>query len=616
MTRRELGARIALTAFLSTVAWWLFHHFAGQILAAKAPPDPNLLAPWLRRWSNDHDGLEMPVALVGSFVLVGLSLLIAKLPFQFSRFMPWPVQLVLFAPTLYVVGRTSLGEFELGPDAKPILIAACISLGVSLAVHVLTRVMHRWQPLWWSLGVLAALCIAAVAVIGVNYDGTDWSYFTAPAQKLVQGERLGSFYMQYNVLTTGLFAVLMGLGARIHQLSEAMGLVFGLWYLLYVVLAKQALKRPTLVAGFVLALLALRFFTVRFSPIFYPQVSTTRMDLWVPVLIALHRWGLFSTKSAVAIAVTYLLDSFFGFFYLGLYVGFVALHVLERRKEFAQLKRQLLWCLGPAFVAVLIHLAIFGGVFAGASSHYASLQLGFLPIEDRSMLWPILVMCAVALPIMAAGKEPTRTLDLFTVIVVACQLVYFYGRSHDHNLINISGAWVFLGFLILARLGEGTGAASPRWGVVVSVLLSTAALTLSSHRFSQKYDQTVAVLKGPGLWTYLATPNPIDAVIDHAGQTLEPSERLLVWDQWDGYTQHRLGRKHPGHFAPFYANAMLEETATFIADEVEAGTKLIAFSNPSWDVRVFDAQSQVFRQRQLLLGVVQRDGYFEIVRLR
>lgn len=613
MSRRELGARVALAAFLSTVAWWLFHHYAQQILAAKPPPNPMELAPWLRRWSRDHDGLEMPVALVGSFTLVGLSFLVAKLPMRFGRFLPWPVQVLLALPTLYVVGRTSLGEFELGAAARPIFLAAGVSLIVSLGLHALTRVMGRWKPLWWALGVLAAVGIAIVAVIGVNYDGTDWSYFTAPAKKLLQGERLGSFYMQYNVLTTGLFALLMGLGARIHQLSEAMGLVFGLWYLLYVVLAKQTLKRPALIAGFMLALLALRFFTVRFSPIFYPQVSTTRMDLWVPLLVALHHWGLFSRNGALTVAGLYLLDSFFGFFYLGLYLGFVALDALARRKEWKALRTQLAWCVGAPLVAVLVHVALFGGPFAGASSHYASLQLGFLPIDDRSMLWPILVMVALALPYLAAGPEPERSLDLFTAIVVACQLVYFYGRSHDHNLINISGAWVFLVFLLLARFDQ-RAAQRGRLVVALSVLLSAGALTLSSHRFLEKLNQVEAVVKGAGVAHYLAQPNPIDAVIDHAGATLEPSERLIVWDMWDGYTQYRLQRRHPGHYAPFFANAMLEETAQFLADELQRGTKIIAFMDPSWDVRVFDAQSQTLRARGVVLSVTRRDGFFEVVR--
>lgn len=589
-------------------AWWSFDHFQPQLLAAKPGTDPNLLTPWLIVWSREHDGVELQAAAAGSFVTLGLVFLAIRTRLRFSRVLRWPVQLAIAALTVWALTRIRATEFEHHPSFdgawKPLL----ISLVVAVIAHVVGHFVVERRAAWVPIAAITLPAIAAFCVVTMGMqEDIDYSYLLAPAQKLLQGERLGSFYMQYNLISTVFSAPLLAFDVELHRIHLAFGILFALWLLLYGALAKEVLQKPTLVAAFLVALIAVRLVAIRGAPILYPQVSVNRLDLWVPLVLALRKWGVFSPRTAIAMSLGFIADDFFGFLMLGLYVGFVVLHLIEHRTEWNALRRTAAWSLGvPAFV-IALHWLVFGSPLAPSATHYANIQLGFLPIEKSSLLWPVLLLFSAALPLVWARSGSQRAVDALLVFIGAAHLIYFYGRSHEHNLLNISGIWLFIAFVFIARV---TNLQKPQ--LALSLAFTTLCVFFSSQRAIAKCELMRDVANNEGVWTYLTKPHVQAPVIDSV-RALGWKGRLIAFDHYDGYLQRTLGMEHPGHEAPFFARAPMEDTVRFMVDEIRSGTRVLALVDRSYWLASFNQRSRVLQEQGVYFAHRPAGRAYEIV---
>ncbi|PZR13493.1 MAG: hypothetical protein DI536_12090 [Archangium gephyra] len=605
---RELGARVAFALLLMLGAWWAFDHFQPQLLAAKPGTDPNILTPWLIVWSREHDGVELQAAAAGSLVTLGVVFLAIRRRWSFAKLFGWPVQVVIAVLTVGALSRLRATEFEHHPAFDGALRPLLVSLVVAALAHVVGHIVTDRRATWIPVAMLTLPAVTAFCVVTMGMqEDIDYSYLLAPAQKLLQGERLGSFYMQYNLFSTVFTAPLLAFDVDLHRIHLAFGVLFALWLLLYAALAKEVLQKPALVGAFLVALLAVRLVAIRGAPILYPQVSVNRLDLWVPLVLALRKWGVFSPRTAIAMAMGFVADDFFGFLMLGLYVGFVVLHLIEHRDDWGSLRRTAAWCLGAPALVIALHCLIYGSPLAPSATHYANIQLGFLPIEKTSLLWAVLLLFSAALPVVWARSGTQRAVDALLVFIGAAHLIYFYGRSHEHNLLNISGVWLFIAFVFIARV---TSLAKPQ--LALSLAFTTICVFFSSQRAIAKYELVRDVAKNEGVWTYLTKPHVQAPVIDSV-RALGWKGRLIAFDHYDGYLQSTLGMEHPGHEAPFFARAQMEDTVRFMIEEMRNGTHVLSLVDRSYWLASFNQRSRVLEEQGVFFAHRPAGRAYEIV---
>ena len=166
---------------------------------------------------------------------------------------------------------------------------------------------------------------------------------------------------------------------------------------------------------------------------------------------------------------------------------------------------------------------------------------------------------------MIHRAERSSRWGLLICLFAVAQLTYFFGRSHDHNLLNVSSAWLFPVFLAIDQARELGAFAAP----VGAVLVLVAAL-IGAHRSEIKLDRIADRLRS-GVWL---EPHPIEAQVEWYRPVAAPN--IMPIDLADAYYNYRLRLPQRGFFAPFNANVFVDQTAIFVDDVLGQGVVPVA----------------------------------------
>jgi hypothetical protein len=294
-----------------------------------------------------------------------------------------------------------------------------------------------------------------------------------------------------------------------------------------------------------------------------------RLDMWVLAMLAVDRWGLRSLKTACAFALWYLFDSTFGFLGAGAYGFALAVQTLQARPL------RLPWHqLVPLAAVALWQRWVFGSFISPAAAHYMRVQLGFLPISPVSLFWPIALLLAWATAVFVLHKEARASrLGLMLCLLAVAQLTYFFGRSHDHNLLNVAAVWVFPVFLAIDQCGPWLRARAA---------VGTAIIAIFAVMGARQWDEKLARAKDLVSRGIVLEEHSVEKIIEGYRPIATPNLMLLVFG--DAYFNYRLGLPQRGFFSPFDTNIFLDDTARFLDEELRKGTRMLSHEGalPMW----------------------------------
>jgi hypothetical protein len=560
---------MAIAAVLLAIFRSIFVYFSPAIIAATPAVSPLEVTAWVRWAAKEHDGIETYVALAGTLLfLTAVACSVWRLEkFHWQPFL-WPVGIAGVLCAACLVLRTDSSEFSVPTSAFAtgvLVVATALLFWLWFEAHqrATTRVKLA------AAGLAAVMAMAFIVASTPVASMDDYTFYIGPALKHGRGEPLGSFYMQYNLGGTLLFEAMLAAGWRVHEMTLAMTLSLGAWFVLYWLLARRLFRTPFLVWLCLAALFVVRFLNIRDHPAFLPQTLPQRLDLWVLAMLAVDRWGMRSWKTGCVLAALYAWDSTFGFLIAGAYGAALALTMLANRD------RRVPWpALLPLTLAGLCHRFVFGSFMSSAASHYLGLQLGFLPISPVSLFWPIALLLGCATVVFVQQREQRASrLGLFLCLLSVMHLTYFFGRSHDHNLLNISGAWVFTVFLAIDQAGPWL---RPR--VAIAVCFIVVFVTMGAQQAAQKLDY-VHVAWVRGSWI---AEHPVEKQIEDLRPLMHPKVFLLRLD--DAYFNYRLGLPQHGYYSPFGANVLQDDTAKMLDDALSQGLQPLSNDTrlPDW----------------------------------
>lgn len=466
-----LRALLLLLA-IATLVWILrivhyasVEHIYGQI------PDLNNFTPWLHLYAQSRKGIELPVLFVALLSLcLGAWVCARYFSTQLRQaFNSLPTLLLgnfiaLFTILVFLFpGKehsvATFFHWELHPSL----------LGFFLFIaFILTPYGKKY-----SYPILGFATVVICTLISTSpFSLYNYSYIIEPVMRALAGQSLSEVVSQYDVLLPLSISPFIAQHWDLNQykvLLQFANTIFNVWmfYTLYKMVRKEVFL-------FAVILFILAKYQLNLSDATkVPQVSFLRLEIWLPLYVLVRRYGLASVAAVLYLCAMIVLSKTFATIFAGMYLGFLFLRKWSGSQELSW-KRILTIILIVATVAVLAQL-----FFSNARlSDYLRFQISFWPLGTQSFFWviaPLLIFCAVL--IFSRTREDEKVYNANGLMIFLCcgALVYFLGRSHENNLLNVSAILIFTLAIALNYLSQEMKLLVPTLGLLSAFLVTDVA---------------------------------------------------------------------------------------------------------------------------------------------
>jgi hypothetical protein len=454
---------------------------------------------------------------------LALSIFMCGFIFRFGK--PWLMWIFLFFSAVSIgIWIRKMPAYLLPMETNPvknILHPAPSFLPVIGWVAVLA-VFFLWMERRFPksfLGMIAVLLIPLCFLYTTPLSFFDYNYVFAPAVRLLDGIPISQIYFQYDLLLSVIAAFLLKCGGGFAALGVfAQFSYYGLLFFLFL-FAKKLYLNKSLSVLLLLALVIVKIYANLADPIQIIQVTPARLDLWILLLWIAYQRGLFSKLLSVTLGVLYICAASFGIIYFIAYILLLCTVFLTDvirdvqeskpvgpllRTTLVKYGRILLPHLGIWLLAFFIHLLMFQRIVPEAATIYSEVGVGFLPIVRTSFYWflvPVFLISFVLLHVMRKVlADRYFGAGLFLIFLSLGSLMYFYGRSHENNLLNIGACLLVLFFLMIDLLqkylsmGNGNRQLQPYLWMLR--MIPVAAVVYMAGCYSNAIEEKFAIQAG------------------------------------------------------------------------------------------------------------------------
>ena len=576
---------LAVTAGLRLV----FFHFAERIWALREDVAIGDITPWSQWAMADRDGAEPQVLLLLVLVLAVLTVLGMQL---LKRVPGWLREVVmalcLVAAALFALAVPPRAPM---PDIDRVwwhVLEA--EAGIFLAASMACWAVRRRA--FYSVLAVFLLPVCLLPVVSQRYD--DLSCVLAPALRLRLGFSPANVYFQYDYLLSLLAVGWHRLGGDPYAFSVCTQISFYLLLAGCFLLARRIFEHPRLAGLLLVALCAVRVYGIMPDANIVPQVTPLRIDLWIVLLAPALVFGLRHWSVGLAAGLVYFFGRSFGIFYLGSYALAVSADFLARRaaaKERLPLWRDISACVrqtAPALMFIgaglLAARLVFGALVSDAVVTYRRLGLGMMRISPTSFYWWIAPMLAAVgwLAFSVRGRIPEKraAASLFAVALAIGNSIYFFGRSHEHNLLNTSAPLLLCLFLgiDLASVTWHEGPGWVRWTLYAAPWLILALIAFSySGRLVEKarIQAAVATRRQP-----LASADDPGPIVCGEIAAVAKDSRVFVYGAYDYWFYERCGYVPQGYVQPLLLQPMRAKVVQQANQLLEGGYKIVVPKQP------------------------------------
>lgn len=217
---------------------------------------------------------------------------------------------------------------------------------------------------------------------------------------------------------------------------------------------------------------------------------------------------------------------------------------------------------------VLSAFLLYNPEFGNYAVYYQKFGIGFMRISPESFFWYVLPIICVTFILLVRLREKLSTAYLQTALLVVlsavANLVYFFGRSHEHALLNIAIILLFVVFFLLdlvvrlLRLGfeDGTTPVPPlRYGgvSVAGLLLAMMVVYYGDNISTKAVRQVSAVAQGDVTYPFEVDRSTLEGELQAIRRATEKSEKIYFLSRWDFQYYYYGGYRPLGYVNPFWA---------------------------------------------------------------
>jgi hypothetical protein len=464
------------SASVSFLLYLLFFHYADYIRSFNIKFPHEEFIPPARAASYEYDGIEGYTLYALMFVNILLAFIFVKLVSRIKNRMAHLALFLILALVAaayfvrigFIPSMSNLGGNE---NRNPfVMIVTLIVTGlVWLAYKKLNEKLFLLL-----LGVLLIpVCFIATSAISIF----DFSFILSPALRLVDGNPLSDIYFQYDLFLSLLAAAWMKLNIDLNLFQILGQLSFFLLFIGVFIFSKRFFTNKSLPVLLLISLLIVRYYAIMHEPVAIFQVTPLRLELWVILLLLVFYKGAYHWINAVVIGLLLMFHKNFGLIWLLSYYQLIfALFVIDfvdamskRKSEQAAVatffKKQLSLNFKNVLIIagfVIASIIMFKGFIPKSALLYQQIGVGMIQILPQSFYWYFPIVLSLCFVLLIKYKNFISTqyfqTGLFIVFVTIGNSIYFFGRSHEHNVLNIATSLLLTVFLMFDLLSKGQAA--------------------------------------------------------------------------------------------------------------------------------------------------------------
>lgn len=576
-------------------AVWLLRaaYFKGAplIWAQNLRFDPAEHTIWMRDYAQQFDGLEIYALylLVFAAVMMAVGVCVVR---DWTRHVPlvrYPVWFVVCAGTLLLT--RSLG-FHPPLHQDWAVLTRARWLGSSLLVGGVGVAIVGCG--WWierTLGrailalALAVLLIPVCFIAFQPYSQGDYAYVLGPALRLIQGANPRDVYSQYDWMLPLVAKTWMELGLdpeRFFVLAQAS---FFLLFCTMFWLARRIFRDKWLALFLLVSVVVVRIYSGLADPVLWLQVTPLRLDWWIVPLILVELFGPRHWTLGLFALVSIVFHRNLGLIYAISYLQLLVTLGLMERGDRTNWRRGVaaVWFNVLAMViGLLASIAIFDGPAASSVYLYQKIGLGFIRIAESSFYWYATVMIATTAGLLFAARRLVSqhyfTTGVFLLYLSIGSSIYFFGRSHEANIIHLGSILVFVGFLMLdvaGRIVASDGVANWRGqlvsgggGVVCVLVIAGCYGDVVVKRVATQRDQVAQ----HRVWPSSADSRELVRRDLASVRAVTGDSRKVYFLVADGFLHYYYGQ-YPmsGYFNPYKAWLFNADLQLFLQAQLDAG---------------------------------------------
>jgi len=456
------------SAAVSSILWTLFYVFSHYIWGLNPHVSAYEFTPIIRVFIYEHDGAESFALYLMMFLNIVLTLFIAPQLLKTRRFkssylIAFILLLILSAYYFY-----NIGFF---PPVVPINNTRAIELMVVAGLLSIGIYFLYLKKPWISILIVTAFAAFASLISFSMSSISDLQYILAPSLRLLHAAKVSDIYFQYDIFLSLLGELWMKCHFSLDSFPYLGNISFFLFFIGSFFFATRFFKTKGLVIPFIIALIIARIYIEGSDSPSVFQVMPLRLDLWIVLLLIASQFGIRHWLMGIFLGLLVLFHRNLGLIYLVAYVELMAtlflLDIIPLVQEKNVHAKSLTALVGRHFRLNLINLAIvlasvalcfvlFHEFFSASALNFRKLGIGMLRISRISFYWyvPVLLSSTTALLFLYRRRLGSRyeSIGLFIILLAIGNSMYFFGRSHENNILNISGILVFLLFLLFDLL--------------------------------------------------------------------------------------------------------------------------------------------------------------------
>jgi len=599
---------LLLTLSVTSLWYYCYYLLAPWIWSQNIPFRPEDITPWILGATNEHDGVEIYAMYILMFLnmasALSLSGIIGHLAGRGSRRI-----LSAFFALLCVLYCAKIGFNPPMNSLSDISFSMIVweSLLIMVVVFSLTAFLNYLylRSSRWGLTIAALLLVPVCFLATSEVSWRDYSYIFAPALRLLRGAAVSDIYFQYDLLPSLLAAAWMKLDLDLNNFRVMGDAAYYLAILGVFILSGKLFHKKTLAVFLFTALILGRMYASPYDATIAFQVTPLRLDLWLPLMLIIYYCGPYHWSMGLACGLLIILLKNFGIIYSAAYVQLLLtlwgigywdgenrgslLHSLKDHGKRCAMPVAIIIC-----CAIASHFLLWNAEFGNYAAYYQKIGIGFIQIARNSFYWyvPAIFSMVVILLLRMRKIVPSNYLNtgFFLVFCAIGNSIYFFGRSHEHNILNIAIVLLFLFFLLLDLISRSLDMADGshslplfvrRYGVdcVAVALIAVIIVSYSENIFFRKSLEQISNARNvkfnypPMLPENV--PEDFQGFINKIRTVTGNSKKVYFIEDVDFFFYYYGGYSPVGYCNPFHTWIFTKDLTRFLQGLLDNGYYLV-----------------------------------------
>lgn len=583
---------IILASICSTIILYsIFYLFTDKIWAMNLHVASTDLTPIIR-WAvtpGQQDGIEAYILYILAFIdILGTlfiikvhNLLIRDKRNSTTKFLSLTLLLFLISSAVLFFITAGLTP----PMYKPALVlphALTVVAIVILGTLILTRIA-RWKDNLANIIIIILLipvCFIATQPMAIS----DYSYIFAPALRLINNVRISDIYFQYDLLLSILAAAWMKLKIDLNYFQVLGQLSYYVFFIAMFFFSKKYFSNKKLPYYLLAGLVLTRAYGMIADPVVFFQGTPLRLDLWLIIIIIAYWKGIYSKTLGVVMGAMIVLCGTFGLIYSISYLeiitclvilkslkqNFTLRSIVNNFKKQISLSKTNLIIIG---VSLLANLLLFGDIISRGTKDYSRIGIGFMPISKLSFFWWIFALISITAFMLIKKRkiisERYFTTGLLLIFLAIGNSMYFFGRSHENNIINVSGPLLLVAFLLFDTLSikriKDSLNINTRFSYIAVAALPALFVAMIAYSYSGNIIDRVKIQYDGIIKSRYIYPMNLSLNLNEIKDTTNNSSRLyFISRNQDFYLYYYGGYKPQGYYSPYSTWIYKKDLVNFI----------------------------------------------------